>query len=286
VAAKADYQQRDGVGESQLEMIRRLELPLEAFRSIRDHAESRGILFLSTPFDVASLEFLLDLGMPAVKVGSGELTNVPFLRALAASGRPVIQSTGMSTLSEVGEAVALLRPTGSEPLVLLHCVSEYPADPSDANLRAMETMARAYDVPVGFSDHTLGAETALAAVALGAVVIEKHLTLDRALPGPDHAASMPPDEFGALVTSIRTVGRALGDGIKAPRAGEAGTAAVARRSLVAVRDLAPGTVLTAELVAIRRPGTGLAPSQFDAVIGRTVRTRVRAGEPLTREVLS
>lgn len=284
-AAKADYQLRDGPAESQLDMVRRFELPAEAFRTIKARADARGILFLSTPFDSASLELLVGLGVTALKVGSGDLTNLPFLTLIARTGLPLILSTGMSTLAEVDEAVKTVRSAGARELVLLHCVSAYPADPADANLRAIETLATSFGVPAGYSDHTIGTETALAAVALGACVIEKHLTLDRSMPGPDHAASTPPDEFCRLVASIRLVERARGDGRKVPRPAELGVAAVARRSIVATRDLPAGTVLTADVVAVRRPGTGLPPALVEAVIGRVLRSAVTAGQPLTWDVL-
>src|SRR6266568_1861300 len=231
-APKAVYQARDRPHESQLEMVRRLELPFDAFRAIQARASERDLLFLSTPFDERSADWLTQLKVPAFKVGSGDLTNLPFLRHLARVGVPLILSTGMSTLDEVHNAVRAVREIAPVPLALLHCVSNYPADPADANLRAMATLAAAFDVPVGYSDHTDGIETALAAVALGACVVEKHLTLDRGLPGPDHAASLAPDEFAQMVHGIRTVERALGDGIKRPRPSEADTASVARRSLV------------------------------------------------------
>ena len=286
LADKAEYQKRDRAGESQLEMVKRLELPLEAFRTIQNHARERGVMFLSTPFDEASADWLVAADVPALKIGSGDLTNLPFLRKLARTGRPLILSTGMSTLEEVAAAVSAARESGPAPLVLLHCVSNYPADPADANLRAMATLAAMFDVPVGFSDHTDGIDTALAAVALGACVLEKHLTLDRSLPGPDHAASLAPDEFVRLVVGVRTVERALGDGVKRPRASEAGTAAVARRSLVLTRDVPAGTVLDADLIAIRRPGTGIAPADYDAVVGRTLKQAGRSGQVLTWDVLA
>lgn len=286
-AEKAEYQKRDGTaGESQLEMIRRLELSFEAFQAIQRHAAAKGIIFLSTPFDDASVEWLVRLDVPAFKVGSGDVTNWPFLERLSRAGRPIILSTGMSTMDDVRAAIGVVRQSGPVPLALLHCVSSYPADPGDANLRAMATMAQAFDVPVGFSDHTLGVETSLGAVALGACIIEKHLTLDPSLPGPDHAASLAPDEFARLVAGIRVVERSLGDGIKRPRHSEAGTAAVARRSLVLTRNLPAGTILAADMIAIRRPGTGIAPAEHAAVVGRTLTQARQAGDVLTWDVLA
>jgi N,N'-diacetyllegionaminate synthase len=241
---------------------------------------------MSTPFDEASVDLLDSLGVPLFKVGSGEITNWPFLETIARKGKPFILSTGMSYLSEVDEAVRVMHNAGNDQLVLLHCVSNYPADPADANLRVLQTMASAFQVPVGYSDHTIGNEVALAAVALGACVIEKHFTLDKNLPGPDHRASAEPGELAMLVRGIRVVEAALGHGSKRPAASEANTAAVARRSLVAARDIAAGTVLTEEMIAIKRPGTGLPPAMRPYLVGRTARTAIPADTILTLEMLA
>jgi len=232
---------------------------------------------MSTPFDEESADFLADLGVAVFKIPSGEITNLPFLRHVACRGKPMIVSTGMSYLGEVETAVRTIEEAGNYDFVLLHCVSNYPADPADVNLRAMQTMATAFGVPVGYSDHTLGIEVAIAAVALGACVIEKHFTLDRSLPGPDHRASLEPDELAVLVRGIRTVEAALGQGRKEPAASEANTAAVARRSLVAARDIPAGTVLTEEMLAIKRPGTGLPPAMLGHTLGRRTRVNMPAG---------
>lgn len=285
-APKAAYQKRTtGAGESQLEMLQRLELSEAGHRELLSHCEGRGVTFLSSPFDEPSADLLSGLGVPALKVPSGELTNLPFLRHAARTGLPLIVSTGMATLAEVEAAVDAVAEGGDPGLVLLHCVSNYPADPADVNLRAMDTLAAAFGVPVGYSDHTEGAAVSLAAVARGACVIEKHFTLDRSLPGPDHQASLEPDELAALVREIRTVERALGDGRKKPTAAEADTARVARKSLVAARDLAAGAVLASADLAVSRPGTGLAPAMREAVVGRTLRSALEAGDVVTREVL-
>lgn len=285
-APKAKYQLRmTDAAESQLDMLRRLELSREAHHDLVARCEISGLLFLSTPFDEASVDLLDELGVPAFKIGSGEITNGPFLAYVARKGKPIILSTGMSYLAEVDEAVRVIRKAGCDELILLHCVSSYPADPVHANLRAMETMATKFALPVGYSDHTPGVEVALAAVALGACVIEKHFTLDRNLPGPDHRASLEPDELGALVRAIRNVEAALGDGKKQPAASEVDTAAVARKSLVASRDIPPGTALTEDLIAVKRPGTGLSPAMRPQLIGRTVRTTVRAGTLLNLDML-
>lgn len=272
-APKAAYQQRTtGAAESQLEMIRKLELGEAEHRQLLAHCRQRGILFLSSPFDEQSADFLAELGMSAYKVPSGELTNLPFLAHLARKGRPLILSTGMAYLGEVEAAVRTIAASGPVPLALLQCVSNYPADPADVNLRAMDTLTAAFGVPVGYSDHVPPNEVAFAAVARGACIIEKHFTLDRDLPGPDHQASLEPEELAALVRGIRAVEAALGDGRKQPAASEADTAAVARKSLVAARDLPAGSVLEAGLIAVKRPGSGLPPVMLQHLLGR--RTRV------------
>lgn len=282
LAPKAAYQTRSiDDHESQLDMLSRLELSPEAFRELYQSASVRNILFLSTPFDEESADFLEALGVPAFKIASGELTNLPVLKHVARKKKPMIVSTGMASLADVEEAVRAIREAGNDRIILLHCVSNYPAEPRDVNLRAMRTMAEAFGVPVGFSDHTPGLEVALAAVALGACVIEKHFTLDRYLPGPDHQVSLEPEELARLVRGIRIVEQALGDGRKEPAASEAPIAAVARRSLVAAENIPRGTVLTERLIAIKRPGTGLSPALRDQVVGRAVKQDVAAGTVLT-----
>lgn len=285
-APKADYQLRTtNVSESQYEMLKRLELSTDAHRNLIEHARNKGILFLSTPFDEESADLLDELGVPAYKISSGEITNLPFLAYVARKQKPMIVSTGMSDLNEVEEALRCIRQDGNGNVVLLHCVSSYPAAPADVNLRAMISMREKFSLPVGYSDHTLGIEVSLAAVALGACVIEKHITLDRTLPGPDHTASLEPDELKDLVRGIRIVEAALGDGRKQPAPSEANTASVARKSLTAARDVTAGTVLTEELIAIMRPGTGLPPVMRSQLVGRVLRQNVRAGELLTLEML-
>ena len=286
-APKARYQEEaTPKGESQREMLRRMELSPEDHRKLFGYASERGILFLSSPFDEESANLLYRLGVAAFKIPSGELTNLPLLTCVCRFERPILLSTGMSTLEEVEMAVAAIRAIHHEGLALLHCVSAYPAPFSEANLRAMETMRDSFQLPVGYSDHTEGLSVALAAAALGACVIEKHLTLDRALPGPDHRSSLEPKEFALLTRGIREVEMALGDGRKEPRPCEEEIAAVARKSLVAARDIPKGTPLTKELIAVQRPGTGLPPSMHDQVIGRKARRDVREGTVLTLEMLS
>lgn len=277
-APKAAYQ-RDATdpGQSQLEMLRALELRESDYGRLIERCRERGILFLSTPFEEDSASFLDGLGVGLFKLPSGEVTNLPFLRKVAAFGRPVILSTGMSTLAEVAEAVAVF---DTCPLALLHCVSNYPAAPEDSNLRAMDTMTRAFGLPVGWSDHTLGIEVSLAAVALGATIVEKHFTEDCSLPGPDHRASLEPAGLKALVTGIRAVEAALGHGRKAPAPSEAGTAQVARKSLFARHDLPAGHVLDADDLVALRPGDGIPPGRADILIGRRLVRAVAAGSKL------
>ncbi len=286
-APKAEYQKgTTDAAESQYDMLRRLELSEDMHRDLITLCHERGIVFLSTPFDETSADMLHDLGVSAFKVPSGEITNLPLLAHIAHKQQSIILSTGMAHLGEVDEAVRTIRQAGNEQITLLHCVSNYPADPADVNLRAMHTMAAAFQVPVGYSDHTPGIDVALGAVALGACVIEKHFTLDRTLPGPDHRASLEPDELAALVRGIRTVEAALGDGRKQPARSEANTAAVARKSLVAAHDIPAGTRLTHEAIVIRRPGTGLSPALLPYLLGRTVRIDVLAGSLLELEMLT
>jgi len=284
---QADYQlQNTGIPESQLEMVKKLELPFEAFRELQAYCRTKGIIFLSTPFDHDSIDFLAALDVPAFKIPSGEVTNAPFVEHVAQQKRPVILSTGMATLAEVAAAVETLKRSGNQELILLQCVSNYPAKASNANLRAMATMAEQFQVPVGFSDHTTGIEVAIAAVALGACAVEKHFTISKSLPGPDHAASLDPKELAELVRDIRNVEGALGDGIKRPVAEEANTAAVARRSLVAARDIKAGTILTEDLIEIMRPGTGLAPGMRRQLVGRRVCCYIEAGALLTMDMMA
>lgn len=286
-APKAEYQlQTTNGAESQLAMLKRLELSEQAHRELLAHCQAKGLLFLSTPFDEQSADLLEALNLPAFKIPSGELTNLPFLTHIARKNKPLIVSTGMAYLSEVEHATRAITATGNTQIVLLHCVSNYPAAPADINLRAMQTLAQAFRWPVGFSDHTLGVEIALAAAALGARVIEKHFTLDRTLPGPDQPASLEPEELRALIRGIRTIEAALGDGRKQPAPSEANTAAAARRSVAARRSIAPGAILQAEDLGLLRPGTGLPPIMLAHLIGRAARAEIPAGTLLTLEMLA
>lgn len=292
-AKKADYQQRTtDAAESQRAMLQRLELPQAAHQPLIARARTRGIEFLSTPFDPISLAFLLTLGLPRIKIGSGDLTNAPLLHALARADATLILSTGMATLGEVEEALGVLahgygrssdapgieafrtawrdpaaRARLEQKVSLLHCTTEYPCPPGDVNLRAMNTMRTAFRLPVGYSDHTDGFEVSLAAVALGATIIEKHLTLDRNAEGPDHAASLEPGDFARMVSAIRNIEGAMGDGIKTPRNSEIGNMPVARKSLVAARPVGAGNVLGPDDIASKRPGSGRPPIEYWSLIG-------------------
>lgn len=286
-APKAAYQKRTTSGkESQLDMLKKLELSEEGHRRALRRAKKRGLVFLSTPFDEASADYLARLGVPMFKLPSGELTNHPLLRRAATKGKPVILSTGMATLAEVAAAVKVLRSAGAKKLTLLHCVSNYPADPKHSNLRAMATMARAFKVPVGWSDHTPGSATAVAAVALGASVVEKHFTLDKKMKGPDHAMSLDPKELKAYIAALREAASALGDGVKRPVPSEAPVRRVARRSLMLKAALPKGTRLSAAHLTAKRPGTGLPPSELASVVGRRLRRSVPADRPLSRKDLA
>jgi N-acetylneuraminate synthase/N,N'-diacetyllegionaminate synthase len=281
VAPKAEYQvTQTGEAESQLEMLRGLTLEHAEFRSLARHAAERGILFLATAFDVPSADFLDELEVSALKVPSGEVTNHPFLANLARRGKPLLMSTGMSDMVEVARAVDVIRENGAPSLALFHCVTEYPAPPAECNLRAMETMRRAFGVPVGWSDHTAGLAISLAAVAMGAEVLEKHFTLDRTLPGPDHSSSLEPSELADLVRHAREVHAARGDGEKRPAPSERGNAGLVRRSLHAVRDLEISHAIGEEDLISLRPATGISPADLPRVLGRRLGERVAAGQPL------
>jgi N,N'-diacetyllegionaminate synthase len=286
-APKAQYQLRTtDARESQMEMLARLELSCESHRELQEYCKRQDIVFLSSPFDEGSSDFLENLGVELFKIPSGEITNIPFLSHIARKGLPIILSTGMATLSEVETAVRTLEKERNSNIVLLHCVSNYPAQPSDVNLRAMITMKETFQIPVGYSDHTEGIEVAIAAVALGARVIEKHFTLDRDLPGPDHRASLEPDELKTLVQSIRRVEASMGTGRKEPAPSEAESARAARKSIVAARDIPAGTILTEDDVAVRRPGTGLPPSLYSYIVGRTLRYAILEGTLISLDMLT
>jgi N,N'-diacetyllegionaminate synthase len=286
-APKAEYQkQRSGDSQSQYEMLKQLELSADDFRLLQQYCQQRDILFLSSPFDEESVDLLEALDMAAYKVPSGEITNTPLLKYIAATRKPVLMSTGMAYLGEVETAMQMLYANGAQDIALFHCVSNYPANPDEINLRAMETLRHAFRVPVGYSDHTNGSEIPLAAVALGAKVLEKHFTLDRTLPGPDHQASLEPSELVALVRGVRMIEAALGDGRKRPVVSETAIAAVARKSYVAAVDLPEGATLTDGNLVLKRPGTGLPASSLPYLIGRTTRVAIAQGTIISLDMLS
>ncbi len=273
-AAKAAYQmEATSKIESQYEMLRRLELSQDAHELLVKECQRLGIGFLSTAFDEASLDFLVSIGVSQVKIPSGEITNLPFLRHAARTGLPIILSTGMSTIGEVESAIDVLTRSGTprDRVTVLHCTSQYPAPMAAVNLNAMNAIRCALKVRVGYSDHTLGTEVAIAAVALGAQVIEKHFTLDRGLPGPDHQASLEPDELKAMVSGIRNVEVALGDGVKRPVEIEYQNRSAIRRSIVASRVIRKGEVLSSSALTVKRPGVGISPMEWDDVVGRLAR---------------
>ena len=279
-AATAPYQQKTGVSD-QFRLLQNLELAFADFGDLKEYAEEKGLVFLSTPDGQLSLNLLCDIGSAAIKVASGELTNLPFLAAIGMKKCPVILSTGMGTLGEVQKAINTLRDSGAPEIILLHCTSEYPASAEDANLLAIATMRQAFGLPVGLSDHTEGCEAAIAATALGAAIIEKHLTLDRHMSGPDHAASMEPHEFAAMVKALRRSAVMLGTGVKQPMPGESANLPLVRRSLVAARDLEPGHILTGKDVAIKRPAGGIAPELLPQALHRRILASLAADEPIT-----
>ncbi|MBR1257984.1 N-acetylneuraminate synthase [Bradyrhizobium sp. AUGA SZCCT0240] len=305
-ARKADYQQRTtDAGESQRTMLQRLELPQSAHHPLIARAKARGIEFLSTPFDPMSLEFLLSLKLPRIKIGSGDLTNAPLLHQLARAGATVILSTGMATLGEVEEALGVLahgyggsndapgiaafRAAWRDPALrarleakvsLLHCTTEYPCPPEDVNLAAMQAMRAAFKLPVGYSDHTDGFEISLAAAALGATIIEKHLTLDRNAEGPDHAASLEPGDFSRMVSAIRNIEGAIGDGVKTPKNSEIKNIPIARKSIAAARPLNAGDVIGAADITTKRPGSGRSPIEYWSLIGTTAGRTYDTDDPL------
>jgi len=283
-APQAEYQAKNsGKTESQFDMLKRLELPLEAFAELNRYCQELGIMFMSTAFDEDSSDFLAGLGMPIFKIPSGELTNLPLLRHIARHGKPMIVSTGMGTLDEVAEAVETIRSAGNDDITVLHCVTDYPTPPDQVNLRAMHVIKEELNVPVGYSDHTMGIEASVIAVAAGAKVIEKHFTLDCSLPGPDHKASLEPGDLAEMVRSIRRVEVLLGSGQKRPNESELAVAKIVRRSVVAARDLKAGEVICKEMVQLRRPGTGIEPARLPEVIGKKLVRAVAGGVVLSWE---
>ena len=271
-AEQASYQQKAlDISEGQLSMLKRLELQPDDHHELIHYCHHRNIEFLSTAFDTASVDLVASLNLKRWKIPSGEITNLPYLRQVASHGQPVILSTGMANLAEIEAAISALEDVGLSrtQITVLHCTTEYPTPPEEVNLRAMNTIAQAFGVSVGYSDHTDGIVVPIAAVAMGAIVIEKHLTLDRNMHGPDHKASLEPDQFSAMVSGIRTLERALGDGIKMPTESEIPNKVVVRKSLVASRPIKKGDIFTDLNVTSKRPGSGISPMYWDLLIGRT-----------------
>ena len=269
-AEKAEYQKELSPGtKNQFEMLQKLELSEQEHKELKEFANANNLEFLSTGFDIGSMKMLLKLGIERIKIPSGEITNLPYLRFIASQGKEIILSTGMSTLNEIEEALSVLLKNGAkiENITVLHCTTNYPARMYEVNLNAMTTIGKNFGVKFGYSDHTVGIEVSIAAVALGATVIEKHFTLDRNLPGPDHKASLEPQELALLVEGIRNIEVAMGDGIKRPTESELANKIVARKSVVAVRDIRKGELLSEENLVAKRPGSGLSPMEWDSLIG-------------------
>jgi len=280
-AQKADYQKQTTDGdESQFEMIKKLELDVDTHKELIDYCASKKILFLSTPFDHDSIDLLDALKLDIFKIPSGEVTNLPYLRHIGSLNKQVILSTGMSDLGEIEGALDILIAAGTakDRITILHANTEYPTPMEDVNLKAMQTIATAFKMDVGYSDHTLGIEVDIAAVAMGATVIEKHFTLDRMMEGPDHKASLEPDELKAMVQGIRNIEQALGNGIKKPSNSESKNIAIARKSIIATKSIKQGEVINETNLAIKRPGTGISPMRWDEIVGSIAQKDYREDE--------
>lgn len=274
-APKADYQ-KDTTGDgNQFEMLKKLELSLEEHILLKEYCEKKGIIFISTPFDFESVDLLEKIDVPLYKISSGDLTNLPLLKYIASKEKTIILSTGMANLGEVEEAVQTILEIGNNNLILLHCTSNYPTAYEDVNLRAMLTMKEAFKLTIGYSDHTIGIEVPIAAVALGAGVIEKHFTLDKTMDGPDHRASLEPDELKMMVDSIRNIEKTMGDGIKRCNKNEEKSKFVSRKSIVAKVDIKKGQVITKELIDYKRPAKGLPPKVINYIIGKRAREDIK-----------
>ena len=283
-AEKATYQSENthNADESQFDMLKKLELTYEDFRLVQKHCEEIGIDFLSTPDEEYSLAFLMnELKLPLIKIGSGEVTNIPYLRQMASYGKPVILSTGMATLAQVATAYDTLLKAGAPSVALLHCTTNYPCPKNEVNLLAMQTMKGAFKCQVGYSDHTMGTEVPIAAVAMGAEIIEKHFTLDRNMDGPDHKASLEPTELKYMVDCIRNIEAALGDGIKRPNPSEVEISKVVLKSIVAKTPIAKGDMLTYDNLTIKRAGSGIPAAHWDMVVGTKALHKFDIDEPVT-----
>lgn len=269
-APKAEYQNKNlGQSISQFDMVKSLELSFDEHLDLYNYCKEKKITYLSTAFDIPSIEFLSKL-VPMFKIPSGEITNLPYLRCIAQKGKNIILSTGMSNIDEINQAIGVLTQYGlkKNQITLLHCTTQYPCPIQDVNLKAMITLEKTFDISVGYSDHTLGIEISIAAVAMGASIIEKHFTLSRDLAGPDHRASLEPSELNQLVRSIRCVENSMGDGIKVPSESEKENISIARKSIVAKEFISKGTVLTEDNITCKRPGNGISPMVWDSVIGK------------------
>lgn len=280
-APKANYQKETTGGGNQYEMLKKLELSLEEHTLLKNYCEFKGIMFLSTPFDFESVNLLEQIDVPLYKISSGDLTNIPLISYVANKNKPVILSTGMSNLGEVEEAVEAIKECGNDNIILLHCTSNYPTTYEDVNLNAMITMKSAFKLSVGYSDHTLGIEIPVAAVAMGAKVIEKHFTLDKNMNGPDHRASLNPQELKIMVKSIRNIEKAFGDGIKRCNKNEKNTKNAARKSIVAAKEIKEGEKITYDNITFKRPENGLSPSYVKFVVGKNAVCSIEKDEIVT-----
>lgn len=283
-AEKADYQKANmgNNKDNQYEMIKKLELDYDKHQELMDYATEKGVMFLSSAFDLESIDLLVELDLSVFKIPSGEITNLPYLRKIARTKKPIILSTGMASMGEIEDAIRILKDNGSKEITVLHCNTEYPTPMNDVNLTAMNTIKEAFKVNIGYSDHTLGIEIPIAAVALGAEVIEKHFTLDKTMEGPDHKASLEPKELQEMVRSIRNIEMALGDGIKTPTVSERKNKPIARKSIVAKSMINIGEAYSEENLDIKRPGTGISPMLWDDIIGTIANKNYQIDELIER----
>lgn len=280
-APKAKYQKSNTGGGNQYNMLKKLELSMGKHIILKDYCEKRGIMFISTPFDFESVDLLEKIDIPLYKVSSGDLTNIPLLKYISKLNKPMIISTGMANLGEVEEVVEAVKESGNSKIILLHCTSNYPTDYEDVNLNAMITLKNAFKLPIGYSDHTKGIEVSMAAVAMGAEVIEKHFTLDKSMEGPDHKASLNPIELKEMISSIRNIERALGDGTKKCNKSEESTRKVARKSIVAKNDIRRGQTVSYDNITFKRPGDGLSPAFVDEIVGKKAVNDISSDEFIT-----
>jgi N,N'-diacetyllegionaminate synthase len=271
-AGKAEYQKdTTGGNETQLDMVRKLELPYDDFIELKKYCDESGIIFMSTPFDSDSINFLDRLNLSIFKIPSGEITNLPYLIQVGRLKKKVILSTGMSTLSEINDAIKVLKDNGTYDITVLHCNTEYPTPYKDVNLKAMLTIKKVFDLEVGYSDHTLGIEVPIAAAAMGAAVIEKHFTLDNNMEGPDHKASLEPDQLKHMVTAIRNIEKSMGNGIKEPSQSEGKNIVIVRKSIIAKKNIVKGEIYTEENLTVKRPGNGISPMRWFEVLGQAAK---------------